>query len=149
MASISGMVFPASLPLSRTRIWSGHHHGQVLTMGFSTDGNLLATGGRDGVICVFHVGNDGNEPIACLYLDASVAATVLHWIGPETFWLGASDGSVTCWSLKIEPRGVMVSVIALCTMFPLTRGFGIDDAVGRSTIIFPRATPCLARIWER
>lgn len=86
-----------SLPLSWTQKWSNLHHKMITCLAFSVDGRLIATGDLDGVVFVFDISLD--EPLLCLHLDPSVAATSLLWAQKATLWLAASDGSVSLWDV--------------------------------------------------
>ena len=98
MSLLSPTLFPATLPLIPARSWSEYHLSTITCLSFSCDGELLTTGDQDGVIFVFKITADA--PIACLHLESSVAATALLWVGNSRFWLGASDGSLTCWQVS-------------------------------------------------
>ena len=117
MTAVSPVSFPTSLPLARTRQWPGLHLNQVTSIAFSSDGCLLATGDRDGVVYILNVAN--GAAVACIHFDSSVAATAVLWVGPSHLWVGASDGSVTKWYLKDKNVRFNQSHSALPALIPI------------------------------
>ena len=121
MSSVITPNFPSSLPLAQTRSWSRFHQSQVSSLAFSDDGNFLATGDRDGIVYIFDVTKD--MPVACLYFDSSVATTCILWCGSSKLWIGASDGSITCWNfiktahqpVAIDAEGIFEGLLTCST----------------------------------
>ncbi len=104
------------------------HLGGILSLGISADGTLVATGGRDGTVCVWKLGTGELENAMRFVAHRGWVEAVTFGPDNERVFSAGRDGLVVEWNLRAEcdaltlDHGSWVESIAVCDSEVISAG---------------------------